>query len=384
MTSLPLFAAAAPPPRPRAGGTTVSRWGDELSRHHRLSLAAGAALTLTVLAVALSMTVEGITHLSSLLQLLAVSVLLVISQAGALAATLPRSLALRALGTVAGVVVLLLMNAIGFGGLWIVPVATAVVLLLRSSPASWRRLLAAGTTPFAAAAIAMWANGLAASALVRTPILLTSLLALAAGTLLLVNYLAGRDTWGAILLASAATLGMGGLLSFMGSTLEAAAADEDSLTSMIYGLGMLGMKKLDLLLPILVVPVIAIIALIRLRGGSSGETGWAPEEASPAVSAAALGLAVLTLLPALVGVLSDDASALLGLLIDTVYMIGWVLCLVLWFSLHRDVVGRRLPLTALSLDHALVISLIVLSPLLRGVLTWLGLMIEGAPLYESL
>ena len=74
----------------------------------------------------------------------------------------------------------------------------------------------------------------------------------------------------------------------------------------------------------------------------------------------------------------------LGFLVDSVYLIGWVVCVGLWFGLHRDVVRERLPLTALSLDHVLVIGLIVLSPLLRGILAWLGVMIEGAPLYESL
>lgn len=384
MTFLPSFAAAMPPLRPRAGGATASRWGDELSRHHWLSVAAGAALTLTTLAVALSMTIEGITHLDSLLHLLAVSVLLLIGQAGSLIATLPHSLGLRALGAVVAIVAMVLLSAVGAGGMWIVPVATAVVLLLRRSPASWRRLVAAGTALFGAAEIAMWADGLSASALVRTPILLTSLLALAAGVLLLVNHLAGRDTWGTILLASAATAGLGGVLGFMGSTLEAVTAGEDSLAFTVYAVGMLGMSRLDLVLPILAVPVVAIIALIRLWGGTGAPVGREPAEASPLVSAAALGLAALTVLPALVGVFSDDADALLGFLVDSVYLIGWVVCVGLWFGLHRDVVRERLPLTALSLDHVLVIGLIVLSPLLRGILAWLGVMIEGAPLYESL
>lgn len=384
MTFLPSFVAAMPPLRPRAGGAVASRWGDELSRHHLLSVAIGAAFTLTTLAVALSMTIEGITHLNSLLHLLAVSVLLVIGQAGSLAATLPSPLGLRTLGAVVAIVAMLLLSAVGASGMWIVPVATAVVLMLRRSSASWRRLVASGTALFGAASIAMWADGLSSSALVRTPILLTSLLALAAGVLLLVNHLAGRDTWGTILLASAATAGLGGVLGFMGSTLEAATAGEDSLTFTVYAVGMLGMSRLDLVLSILAVPVVAIMALIRLRGGTGAPIGREPAEASPLVSAAALGLAVLTVLPALVGVFSDDANALLGFLVDSVYLIGWVVCVALWFGLHRHVVRERLPLTALSLDHVLVIGLIVLSPLLRGILAWLGVMIEGAPLYESL
>lgn len=383
MTSQPFFSAAALPPRSSGRGTPASRWGDEQLRHRRLSLAAGTALTLTALGIAVGLTIEGFGHPLSLVQLLAASAFVVLCQAATLVAVLARPLVLRILGVVAAIVALVLLNPVGVGGLGIGPVATAVVLLLRSSQHPWLRLISAIIALLAAAAIGMWADGLLVSALARTPMVLASLPALIVGVLLLVNYV-GRDTFGALLFGSAVTLGAGGLLGFTGSMVGAYSAGEESLTFQIYAIEMLGMKKMDVILPLIAVSALTLMALFRLRKDSESTEGRVPKGVSPVVSLAALGLAALTAVPAVVDVFSDDAGALLGMLVGTVYLLCWAACVGLWFTVHHDVVEARLPVTALTLDHVLVIGLIVLSPMLNGVLSWLGFMIEGASLYEIL
>ncbi|EWS80498.1 hypothetical protein BF93_03710 [Brachybacterium phenoliresistens] len=356
---------------------------DELSRHRRLSQLVAAALTLAVLATALSLTMEALTHPGSLVQLLVMAFLLVLAQAGALGALLLGPLALRVIGAVVAVGALLLLEKVGPGGFWILAVATAVALGAREAVARWQRLASALLVMFAAAAVAMWGNSIATAGLVRAPMVLACLLALLAGLLLLLNFLAGRDAWGSAIVVSGVSLGIGGLIGLMGSTLDAARAGEDSLSLILFGIGMLGVSRLDMILALVTAPVIVLVGLVRMLRGPEGiARGHAP--ASARVQALALVLAGLTVVPALPGLLNADLGAVTGLVVGAVYSIVWVMCLVAWYRAHRGVIAHRLPLTALSPDHALVLGTIVLSPLVRGVLSWIGIIIEGGPIFANL
>lgn len=362
---------------------TLSRTlNDDAHRHRLFSLASAAALTLAVLATALSFTMEALTHADSLFQLLVVTVLLLVGQAAAIGAVLFRPLVLRIIAGAVGLVPLVLMGQIGFGDFWILPVATAAVLLTRTTRNRWLRLAAAAFAVLVAAALALWADHAMMTASVRTPMVAASVLALIAGLLLLLNFVVGRSAWGLVVTASGISLGAGGLIGFGGTMVEATGAGDESLTFLLTAVGMLGASKFDIILALVTSPVIVIVGLILMVR----EPGVEPTHRIPGTSPVGkltTALVAVTLLPALTGLINNDLGAIVDLLVGFVYTILWVACLVVWYRSNRWVVAGRLPLTALTLDHSLVLGLIVLSPLVRGILAWVGIMREGGVLLAN-
>lgn len=355
----------------------------ELDRHRLFSSASAAALTLAVLATATSFTMEAFTHTGSLVQLLAVSILLLVAQAGALSALLLRPLVLRIVAGILGLAPLVLMGLIGFGDFWVLPAATAVVLITRTTENRWLRVAAAVFAVFVAASLALWADHASMTAVVRMPMVVASVLALLAGLILLLNFVIGRSTWALIVAVSGVSLGLGGLIGFGGAMMEAAGSEEGSLTFILAAVGMLGTSKLDIILALVTSPVIVIVGVVLLMR-EPGEESARRIPGSPTVSALTTALVAATLIPALTGLVSNDLGAIVDFLLGFVYTILWVACLVVWYRTYGWVVAGRLPLTSLTPDHALVIGLIVLSPLVRGLLAWVGVMREGGPIFENL